>query len=119
MKKILSITLLVLMAFSLGYFFASRGMLTTAFTETSSNVLSRSFIERSSLYKLSRQGQDERLDNALEALILGDLVAMRELGFSNTSNAELLCVQLKELRAILENDVLFSTELDNVLAACE
>lgn len=118
MKKIV-ILCLILGAFSLGYFFASKAMLTTAFVETNSNVISRSFSERSSLYKLLRRNQNEKAEKTLEALIFGDLMAIGEINFSNTSNFELLCRQLKELQSVSHEENLFSAELEKRVKACE
>lgn len=118
MKKLL-ITIIIFLAFFLGYFFASKEMLATEFMEVNSNALSRSFLERSSLYRLFRQGQDDKLEKTLEALIFGDLVAMGEIGFSSTSNSELLCAQLKELQLVLEGEAFFSSELDRMAEICK
>ena len=117
MTKLL-IIIVIVMAFFLGYSFASREMLATEFMEVNSNSLSRSFLERSSLYKLLRQDQGNKLEKTLEALIFGDLVAMGEIGFSSTSNSELLCGQLKELQLVLKVEVYFSSELDRIVEFC-
>ena len=117
MKGLLII--IILLAFFLGYVFASKEMLVTEFMEVNSNALSRSFLQRSSLYKLHRQDEGDKLEKTLEALIFSDLVAMGEIGFSNTSNSELLCAELRELQLVIEGENFFSSELDRVVKVCE
>lgn len=106
--------------FTLGYLFSARAFLFNEYVETNSNVLSRSFIERSSAYIMLRQDDMEKATKTFESLIYSDLIAMEVIDFSDTSNRVIFCTQLNRLKKSIDNDnVFFTDQLDSLITKCE
>ncbi len=104
--------------FPFGYFYASRSTLLTEFVETNSNQLSRSLLERSSLYSLARQKNHEKLEKLLEALIYGDIVSISQLRLLETETSLLYCKELEVLMSNASKEAQFIDDLELLLKAC-
>lgn len=118
MKNIMFVVLISVAFFALGYLYSSKSMLFTEFVESNSNVLSRTFLERSSVYLMLRQGQEDKAEKIIESLVFSDLVAMEALDFSDTSNAEIFCSRLVELKSFVGEGVVFTDELEKLIKKC-
>lgn len=118
MRNVIVCILCAMVFFALGYLYSSRTILFTEFSETNSNVISRTFLERSYLYTMVKKDDPEKVSGLLESLIYGDLVAMDMVDFSKRENAELFCTQLQRLSKVADENISFFNELEVLLKKC-
>lgn len=118
MKNIVFVILISIAFFALGYLYSSKSMLFTEFVESNSNLLSKTFLERSSMYLMLRQEKAEKAEKVIESLIFSDLVAMEVIDFSDTSNADIFCSRLVELKKFASDGVIFTDELEGLIKKC-
>ena len=118
MKNIMFVILISVAFFALGYLYSSKSILFTEFVESNSNILARTFLERSSVYLMLRQEKEGKAEKVIESLIVGDLVAMEAIDFSDTSNAEFFCSRLVELKSFVSEGVVFTDELEKLIKKC-
>ena len=110
--------LVAALAFAAGYLFSSRSSLSTEFVEIASHASLRPLRERVALYEILQSQEPEKIDEALELLIYGDLIAIRVLDASDSSNTKLLCEYLVRLKGAKKPEAAFGKELNQLLKRC-
>jgi hypothetical protein len=118
MKTVILCVICSIVFFVGGYAASSWFLLRSEFGNVTSSAISREFTERSTLYILSKNEQNAKVQSLLEALIFGDIVAMKIGDFSSSTSAEQLCSQLRSLEKSSSATAMFRGELLEVLPKC-